>query len=590
MGRIGDEIIQEIRDRVDIVDLVGRHLTLKRSGRNYVGLCPFHGEKTPSFNVNSDRQSYYCFGCQEGGTVFSFLMHMENLTFPEAVRTLGRECGVEVPEAGGGEQGASEAIYRANEVAQAAYRKALAEPGNPALAYLDARGINADTAEKFELGFAPDRWDTVVGALRAERIPAEVGVGAGLLAERKSSGHYDRLRGRLIFPIRDVRGRVVGFGGRAVGSDQEPKYLNTPETRVFRKREVLYGYPDALGPIRADERAVVVEGYTDRIALHRAGVECAVATCGTALTPDHVRDLRRRTREVVLLFDGDAAGQRALVKALEILLPDGLRVRAVELPAGDDPDSFYTREGADALRALVASAPAALESVIRRAAARGHSTPWEKADAVADVAALLSLVSGAVERGEFAAQLALAVGTEARHVEAAIAALRRGTDPRDAVPVQPRKRGPEDRISGQIVRSLIEFPELAARIPRDELAALFPAGPTGEIVSALLDDAPPHGASERATADVERVCERLGTEAATLLRELAAADGELDEKTAGQIVDDALRWLRKQRRRREGRALTQQLRDGGEDWRAVLEEKQRKRPPEDSNHPPTGVT
>jgi DNA primase len=585
LSRIADEIIQEVRDRVDIVELIGRHLTLKKSGRNHVGLCPFHGEKTPSFNVNSDRQSYYCFGCNEGGTVFTFLMHVENLTFPEAVRTLARECGIEVPESSGGGRSNTETLYRANEVAQARYRKALLVPGNPALAYLEARGLSAGAVEKFQLGYAPDSWDAVAHALRDESISPEIGAQVGLLAERRSGGHYDRLRDRVTFPICDVRGRVIGFGGRAISPGQEPKYLNTPESPLFRKRAALYGYPDALGPIRSAAHAVIVEGYFDRIALDLADVSNAVATCGTALTPDHVRDLHRRTGEVVLFFDGDEAGQRALEKALQLLLPEGLRVRAAILPSGDDPDSFSAREGTGALKALVDSAPRAIESVIARVAAGGHETAWETADAVSEVVPTLALIPSAVERSDYATQLALAVGTQPKHVEAAIAAQRRGEDPRDAVPVRPRKSGPEDRIAAQLVRSLIEYPALIERVSTDELLALLPAGPAEEIVRALT--AGP--LAER--LDVEAICEHLGDAAKRLLRELATNSAELDADTATRILDDTIQWLRKRLRDEEGRALTQQLRGESGDWRAVLEEKQRLREqPLRQEHRRTSIT
>ena len=571
MSRIADEIIQEVRDRVDIVELIGRHLTLKKSGRNHVGLCPFHSEKTPSFNVSSDRQSYYCFGCHEGGNAFTFLMHVENLTFPEAVRTLARECGIEVPESSEGGRSNTEILYRANEVAQARYRKALLVPGNPALAYLEARGIAAAAVEKFQLGHAPDSWDAVANALRDESISPEIGVRVGLLAERQSGGHYDRLRNRVTFPICDVRGRVIGFGGRAILPEQEPKYLNTPESPIFRKRAAFYGFPDALGPIRSAARAVVVEGYFDRIALDLADVSNTVATCGTALTPDHVRELRRRSGEIVLLFDGDEAGQRALEKALQLLLPEGLRVRAAVLPAGDDPDSFSAREGTEALKALVDSATPAIEAVIARVAAGGHDTAWKTADAVAEVVPMLALIPSVVERSEYATQLALAVGTQPRHVEAAIVSQRRGEDPSDAISVRPRKSGPEDRITAQLVRSLIEFPALIERVSTDELLALLPAGPAEEIVQALASGP----LAEK--LDVEAICEHLGDDTKMLLRELATNSTDLDADTATRILDDTIQWLRKRLRGEEGRALTQQLRDEGEDWRAVLEAKQRLR-------------
>ncbi len=571
MSRIADEIIQEVRDRVDIVDLIGRHLTLKKSGRNHVGLCPFHSEKTPSFNVNSDRQSYYCFGCNQGGNAFTFLMHVENLTFPEAVRTLARECGVEVPESSGLGRSDTELLYKANEVAQARYCEALRVPGNPALAYLGARGLPAEAIENYELGYAPDSWDAVAKALRDAGIAPEVGLRAGLLAERRAGGHYDRLRNRVTFPIRDARGRVIGFGGRAISPKQDPKYLNTPESPVFHKRSALYGYPDALAAIRREARAVVVEGYFDRIALDLAGVGSAVATCGTALTSDHARDLRRRTGEVVLLFDADEAGRRALEKALQLLLPEGLRVRAAALPAGDDPDSFAAREGSAALGALVIAAPPAIETIIARVAARDCDGAWKTADAVAGVAPLLALIPGVVERNQHVAQLALAVGAEPRHVEAAVEAQRRGADPRDAVSIQPRKQGPEHRISAQLVRSLIEHPALIERVSTDELLSLLPAGPAAEIVRALASGPVP----ER--LDIEAICENLGEDTKTLLRELAANNAELDADTAARILEDTIEWLRKRLRDEEGRALTQQLRDEADDWRAILEKKQRLR-------------
>jgi DNA primase len=571
LGRIADEIIQEVRDRVDLVDLVGRHLTLKKSGRNYVGLCPFHHEKTASFNVNSERQSYFCFGCQEGGNAFTFLMHVENLTFPEAVRTLARECGIEIPESGGENRGDTEALYRANEIAQIEYRKAISVPENPALAYLAGRGFDAGAIEKYQLGFAPDRWDTVTGALQAEGITGEIGMRAGLLAERKSGGHYDRLRGRVTFAIRDVRGRAIGFGGRAISSDQEPKYLNSAESPIFRKREAFYGYPDALGPIRKSERAVVVEGYFDQIALDRAGLGGVVASCGTALTSDHVRDLRLRTREVVLLFDGDEAGHRALEKALQLLLPEGLRVRAALLPPGDDPDSFSAREGSEPLRALIDSARPAIENVIHRTAAKGHDTAWRTADAVAAVVPMIALIPDGVERSEFATQLALAVGAQTQHVEAAVLAQRRGQDPLDAIPERPRKRGPEERIVAQLLRSLIECPQLVQSVSTGEVLALLPAGPAAEIAEVLL------AVPASSALDLDALCGNLGDEAETLLRELAASSTGLDIDTASRVLTDTIGWLKKRMRSEEERALTQRLREGGEDWRAVFEAKQRLR-------------
>jgi DNA primase len=583
LGRIAEETIQEIRDRVDIVGLIGRVVSLKKAGSNFKGLCPFHNEKTPSFNVRPDRGSYYCFGCQKGGNAITFLMEMENLTFPEAVRALGREVGIEIAETESGERGVSERLFAANAVAQARYREALKTPGNAGASYLAERGIDAEVIYRFGLGFAPDRWDTVVQALRAARIPTEDGEEAGLLSERNSGGHYDRLRGRVTFPIQDVHGRVIGFGGRAVSSGQEPKYLNTPESPIFHKRRAFYGFPAALEPIRHTRRAVVVEGYFDLIALHRAGIAEGLATCGTALTDEHGRNLLRRTRDVVLLFDGDEAGQRATLRSLEMLLPHGLRVRAAALPPGDDPDSFLAREGGDALRKLIDEAPPAIEIAIRRAVAKGCGTPWEKADAVAAVAPLIALIPSAVERGEYCTQVALVVGTESRHVGAAVQRAARGEDARDAVPVAPRRQGPEERNVLQLARSLLDHPQHAQRIPLDEVAALVSDRSLADLVRALLE-----AAREGPRVDVEQIAERLEGETRNLLRALATADS-LDAEAASRTIDDTVRWLRRRRRNEEGRALTEKMRDPNSDRQALIDAKVRhSKECEKSNHPPMG--
>ena len=245
MGRIPEETLQAIRDRTDLVGLVGRHVALKKAGRSFKGLCPFHHEKTPSFTVNPDRGIYHCFGCGESGNAFAFLMRVEGLAFPEAVRALAAECGVAIPEAGRGESGEAgllERVFEANAVAQRLYVRALAgDEGSAARVYLAERGLGPDDVARFGVGFAPEGWEELARELRRANVPAAIGVRAGLLRERPSGGHYDLLRGRVTFPIQDARGRAVAFGGRALTSDQEPKYLNSTESPVFRKREAFYG-------------------------------------------------------------------------------------------------------------------------------------------------------------------------------------------------------------------------------------------------------------------------------------------------------------------------------------------------------------
>ena len=556
MGRIPEETIQTIRDRVDVVDLIGRTVHLKKAGRSFKGLCPFHHEKTPSFTVSPERGTYHCFGCGEGGNAFAFLMRHDNLTFPEAVRALAAELGIEVPESGGRERGAVEETLRALAVAQGLYQRSLGGPeGAAARDYVMRRGLGPAEIERFGIGLAPDRWDAVASALARERVPAEVGERAGLLRARERGGHFDLLRGRLTFPIRDVHGRVVAFGGRALGEGQEPKYLNTPESPVFRKREAFFGMPFALEPMRARDRAVVVEGYFDWIALQRAGIGEAVATCGTALSEEHARALRRRTRHVVMLFDGDEAGQRAVLRSLEVLLPHGLRVSAAALPEGQDPDDFLAREGAEALGALVDRARPALELAIARAVSRGVVTPWERADAVAEVIPLLVAVVDPVERGEFARRLALASGTERADVEAA---LRRAVRGEEALPPEPaparRLARAEEHFAGALA-VLLEHPALAADPAVAAIAAAAPDPDWAVLAEALLADCAADRAGAAALAD------RLEGEARRRLMALASSPPPVSEEPARarEALRDTLAWFEARRARAAARTLTARI-------------------------------
>jgi DNA primase len=581
LGRIPEATIDDIRSRVDIVDLVGRYVDLKKAGRNYKGLCPFHDEKTPSFNVNPDRQIFHCFGCGAGGNVLTFLMRHENLTFPEAARTLARELGLEIPESDGAEAGVSERIFAAIELAQRLYREALSAPeGRGAREYLEQRGLDRDAIARFGVGFAPDRWDAVASALARARIPAEIGEKAGLLAPGRRSSHYDRLRGRVTFPIADARGRTVGFGGRALVPGQEPKYLNTPETPVFRKREAFYGFPFALEPIRRGDRAIVCEGYFDRLALHRAGLDEGVATCGTSLTREHGRQLRRRTRQVVLLFDGDAAGASALERALEVLLPEGLRVRGAALPAGHDPDTFLSERGAEALRSLVDKAPEALELVMQRALEEGCATPSQKADAVARVAPLVALIPDPVERSSFASRLAMATAAEPAAVEAVVRGAARGRSaPRlDVAPARlpQRPEAIEERHLRLLVAVLLSRPGLATADVAQAIEEIVPDGSWKAITSHLLTACREGWLDAKGSLDLFRVEENLDEESRARLREVVVEDPLRDGETPpAEMLRDVLDWFARRRRKAENRDLTRRMQEPSADGHALLLEKQR---------------
>jgi DNA primase len=585
LSRIPETAIQEIRNRADIVSLISRYVELKQAGRNWKGLCPFHNEKTPSFNVNPDRQIFHCFGCQEGGDVIGFLMKHEGLSFPEAARTLATEFGVVIPEEYDGvEAGLTSRIFEANGLAQDVYREALRAPeGEIARKYLVARGFDGEAADEFGIGYAPSRWDAVAQALGKKRVAGDVGVQAGLLAERKSgSGHYDRLRGRLTFPIQDVRGRLLGFGGRALEADQEPKYLNTPESPVFQKRQALYGYPDALESIRRAGRVILCEGYFDRIAFARAGLREALATCGTALTPEHGVQLRRRTREVVLVFDGDSAGQAATEKALAELLPHGLRVRAALIPGGRDPDDYLTNEGADALRRLVDEARDALEWTIHNATRQGTITPDQKADAVGRVAPLVARVADAVSRDEYIRRLAMAVGASSAAVAAIVRDAVRSSSQTPQVDSaglglsRARRDAPEERQLRMLARLCLQRPELVG----DEMALRFqevlPAGAWKSIILQIIQGAEDGLLVEGGERGVDSFAieSQLDEEARLRLREIAVDDALLDsERPAEQVLNDVIGWFGMRKLTAREQDLKRRLSDPGEDHEALLAER-----------------
>ncbi|KXG78500.1 DNA primase [Fervidicola ferrireducens] len=360
MGLYPEEIIKEVQDRADIVEIVSNYVSLKKRGENYVGLCPFHSEKTPSFNVSPKKQLFYCFGCGVGGNVFTFLMKKENWTFPEALRWLAERVGIKLPE----EETlgkVSEAfklkreILEINKMAAEYYHYNLLKTTEAERArhYLSSRGILAETVERFNLGYALPAWDGLINFMRSKGIGEDALLKAGLVIPKSSGkGFYDRFRDRIIFPIKDVTGSVVGFGGRILDKG-EPKYLNSPETPVFNKREHLYGLPMIN---KGQSPIILVEGYMDCITLHQHGFTQAVASLGTSLTEQQAKTLKRYTDEVAIAYDSDAAGQAATLRGIGVLVKEGLRVKVIDLPEGKDPDEFIKARGKEAFEELVKSA------------------------------------------------------------------------------------------------------------------------------------------------------------------------------------------------------------------------------------------
>ncbi len=364
MGFIPEDIIRQILDRSDIVDIIGSYIPLKRAGQNFKAACPFHHEKTPSFMVNPKKQIYHCFGCGVGGNAISFVMAQDHLSFPEAVRQLAQRADVVIPEAARGSQERTQLrqkIFKINELAQQFYQKNLLfnkdAATHHARAYLKKRGIDRQAVERFGMGFAVDQWDALMDHLKKHRVPINFMEKAGLIIGRqRSDGFYDRFRNRIIFPIMDVKGRCVAFGGRTLEADNPAKYINSPESPVYTKGQHLYGLPLAKDDIIKQDLAVIVEGYMDFMTPFLAGIRHLVASLGTALTLEQIRLIRRYTKNIVMLFDSDQAGQAATLRSLDILIEEGMHVKVATLDADTDPDAFIRRFGPDAFQERLAQA------------------------------------------------------------------------------------------------------------------------------------------------------------------------------------------------------------------------------------------
>ncbi|MDQ2870867.1 MAG: DNA primase [Acidobacteriota bacterium] len=403
---ITDSALAELRSAVDIVEVIGEHTRLKKAGRSWKGLCPFHNERTPSFTVDRDKGLYHCFGCGAGGDVIHFVRQMDRLEFPEAVEALAGRFGVTIPRrARGPRDDRREKLLEAVAAAHRFYRAELAKPGSRAADYLSARGVTADMIARLELGHAADSWDAVSRAL-SPSYPESLLIEAGLLQPGQDGKRaYDRFRDRLLFVLRDDRGRPVGFGGRVLSPEGEPKYLNSPESPIFQKKRTLYGLSSARDAIRRRERVVLVEGYFDHLALLDAGIEETVASMGTALTPEQAEKLRRLAPKVVVCYDGDPAGRSATRGALGLLLGQGFSARVAKLPAGKDPHDVLREESPERLAARIEDAPDALDWLLDPAGA--GSDPMEqnlsaadKSDRIAGILEILQAVPDTILRHE----------------------------------------------------------------------------------------------------------------------------------------------------------------------------------------------
>jgi DNA primase len=490
---IPDDMVEEVRSRADIVDVIGEFVALKKSGREYKANCPFHEERTPSFYVVPDKGFYKCFGCQKSGDIFSFVMEKQGMDFVEAVKHVAARAGVEVREVSKGreDEDPHRPLYEINAFARDWFRKQLLDEkvGEKARAYLKARGVGLEIAERFGLGYAPDEWRGLREAAAKHGLDEAKLLEVGLLAtSEKGKEPYDRLRDRVVFPIEGLSGRIIGFGGRILRADAKdaPKYLNSPETPVFQKGQNLYGLSWARHAIRKEERALIVEGYMDVVSLAARGFENVVAPLGTALTREQARLLARYCGRVLLLFDSDAAGLKATFRAGDVLLEEGMHAAVVTLPQGEDPDTVVRKEGPEALRKYMDDALDVLDRKLQILEQKDFFSSIERTRSAVDrLLPTLRAASDPALRDIYVDKVAKRTGVRRETLEAEMRKARRrppaeGTAPaapaRAPNPQRPQGLGAERKLLMMMLRGL-EWVERA-----------------GELVSAEDFDDPHHRA------------------------------------------------------------------------------------------------
>ena len=500
---IPEDKISEIKNAADIVDIVSESVLLKKAGKNYTGLCPFHSEKTPSFTVSPDKQIFHCFGCSTGGNVFSFLMKQEGLSFPEAARRLAKRYGVDIPNkplspAQKRRISERENLFDVNRRAGDFYHQALLKSpeGQNARLYLSKRGFSRQTIDAFKIGFALDGWDHLLRFFSNRRISPRLLEKSGLFLPRKNkTGFYDRFRNRIMFPIFDVNAQIIGFGGRVL-DDALPKYLNSPETAIYNKRQSLYGIHRAKNACRSSGSVFIVEGYLDLLALHQHGIENAVATLGTALTADHLKLLKRYASQMILVYDSDEAGIRSAKRCVEtfwkehvdfrredVFREDKADTRILVLPAGQDPDSYIQENGSDAFLHLASNA-AGIITFLMDCAIREHGLTTEgKIRIVSDLLRPISAVNDPVARAIYIQRLAERVGVSESAVVEQVRAVsanekrmsvnparpsieRENIDPGVALSGRGKSLMTEEgnRFERQIIAMMLQFPNILPEI------------------------------------------------------------------------------------------------------------------------------
>ena len=538
-GYIPQEKIGEIKSRVNIVDLISEYVTLKKTGRNFVGLCPFHKEKTPSFSVNPEKQIFYCFGCGEGGDIFAFLMKINGASFAESARYLANKAGIDIPvrKMTGAERTVAsekEKLNRINAMAADYFSEQLSsENGRAARDYLNKRKMATAIAKEFRLGYSPEGWSHLVNYFEGRKVPLGLVEKTGLIISKDSGRFYDRFRGRLIFPIEDLSGRVVAFGGRALGDDM-PKYLNSPESPIYTKGRVLYGMYRTKDSIRNKNYVIIVEGYVDLLSLLDAGVSNVVATLGTALTREQVELIRRFTRNVAVIFDPDEAGRHAVERSLKLFLEENMHARVVVLPEGYDPDDYVKKFGPEALANIIAHSPMMVDYYIEKIMG-SSDTLEDNLDVSRESISFINTISDRVEQNLFIKRVSEKLGIDQKLLKDRVRKIPANYKASDRTASPEKRTGKVDMVELNLIYMMIEYPEKIPVVVRDGILDCFASETLKKLGQTITDR---RGDIAGLVGDLEddTAKERL----LKLMMERPFSDKEV----ANRVFDDNVRQIR----------------------------------------------
>jgi len=538
-----DDLVKEIKRRLSITDLIEGYTSIKKSGKGYVGLCPFHDDHNPSMHVDDEKGLFHCFSCGAGGDILGFYMRYNNLTFPEAVSELAKKANISVerraPASKKKTKSEAPLLYKVNSAVSKFYHRVLLESSKARTAreYLSKRNITDEIIEEFTIGYAPSGWDTLVKSLTKNKVPLPMAEKLGLVVKRSSGdGYYDRFRDRIIFPIKNVDGNVIGFGGRIVEANDQPKYINSPESEIYQKRRSFYGLDKSRDEIRKSRRVILVEGYTDFLALYSAGIKNVAATLGTALTRDHISVLRRYTDRIVVVFDGDDSGVKAAVRSLDLFLEEGLSPHVALLPEGRDPDSFLSEEGREKFLQVVDNSPSLLDFYIDNAIndfRRGELTLKRTVGEIADA---LKKVNDPLLRNRYGKKTAERLGIGESEL---LMHLRTGRERHGRV-TEARSAKAYSNHEKLLLTIILKFPQLSSLVREHDWRELV----SSEEIRAIMEEV-----VENEIYDMSSLLLRFQDDAAQgiISEAIMSSTGISDEETARKMIQSCVRQLRHQK-------------------------------------------